>query len=96
MPICRYCSPFSLQDTYASQILTQGVSLQEFVETMEHTIIPCATAVCPQCGKVSLLSAGNTPSVVNTIVMWKHLRRWIDDSSQLGNEPGEAPCAEQQ
>lgn len=96
MPICRHCTPFALGDTYASQILTQGVPLLQFVETMELRIIPCATAVCPQCGKVTVLSGGTTPSVVNTIVMWKHLRPWIDDSSQPGYEPGEAPRAEQQ
>ena len=94
---CRHCNPFPLKDTYASILVGNGEArLLDTLDSLEQRLIPCVTAVCPQCGKVTVLSGGTTPSVVNTIVMWKHLRPWIDDSSQPGYEPGEAPRAEEQ
>jgi hypothetical protein len=94
MPICRHCVPFTLADTYASRLLTHGTPLGEFVDNLEHRIIPCATALCPECGNVTIISKGTTPSVINTIVMWHHLRRWIDESSEFCDKPGETPSAE--
>ena len=77
MPLCRHCHPFELKDSYASRVLAPE-SLQALVESLEERIIPCATAVCPACDRVTILSEGDERSVVQTLVTWKLLARWVD------------------
>ena len=77
-PKCRHCHPFAMVETYASRLMTDGKTLVDMVATLEERIIPCATAMCPKCEHVSILSAGDVGSVVNTIIMWKRLAQWID------------------
>ena len=76
---CRHCASFSFEDrvTYAS-VLVAGSSLLATVESLEQRIIPCVTAVCPECDQVSLISDGSTESVICSIFMWQRLREWID------------------
>ena len=76
---CRHCAGFSLDDrrTYAS-VLVAGNVLQTMVESLEQRIIPCVTAVCPECDQVSLISDGSTESMICSIFMWQRLREWID------------------
>jgi hypothetical protein len=76
---CRHCAKFSLVDsrTYAS-VLVAGNALLATVESLEKRIIPCVTAVCPDCDRVSLISDGSTESMICSIFMWQRLREWID------------------
>ena len=52
--------------------------MRMMVESIEERIIPCVTAVCPECDRVSLISDGSTESMLCTIFMWRSLREWID------------------
>ena len=83
MSQCRHCHPFEMGATYASWLLMDGQQLKDVVESLESRIIPCTTAMCPQCNQVSILSAGNAASVVRTVFMWKRLATWIDDADAL-------------
>jgi hypothetical protein len=76
---CRHCAGFSLAEkkTYAS-VLVAGDVLLETVELLERRIIPCVTAVCPNCDRVSLISDGSVDSMLCSIFMWQRLREWID------------------
>lgn len=76
---CRHCASFSFDDrvTYAS-VLVAGNSLLATVQSLEQRIIPCVTAVCPECDQVSLISDGSTESMICSIFMWQRLREWID------------------
>jgi hypothetical protein len=76
---CRHCAGFSLDDrtTYAS-VLVAGNDLCNTVESLEERIVPCVTAVCPECDRVSLISDGSTESMLCSIYMWQSLREWID------------------
>jgi hypothetical protein len=77
---CRHCSGFSLdshQNTYAS-VLVAGTVFRRTVESLEERIVPCVTAVCPACDRVSLISDGSTESMLCSIFMWQRLREWID------------------
>lgn len=76
---CRHCAGFSLDDrsTYAS-VLVAGNVFRSTVESLEERIVPCVTAVCPDCDRVSLISDGSTESMLCSIFMWQRLREWID------------------
>ncbi len=63
--------------TYAS-VLVAGNALLATVESLERRIIPCVTAVCPNCDRVSLISDGSTESMICSIFMWQRLKEWID------------------
>jgi hypothetical protein len=68
------------------------------VEALEERIIPCVTAVCPECDRVSLISDGSTESMLGSIYMWQRLREWIDTRYEVGavvvvgEEGGGAPA----
>jgi hypothetical protein len=59
-------------------VLVAGAALRETVESIEERIIPCVTAVCPECDRVSIISDGSTESILCSIFMWQRLREWID------------------
>ena len=47
---CRHCNPFPLKDTYASILVANGEAhLLNTLDSLEQRLIPCVTAVCPQC-----------------------------------------------
>ena len=89
---CRHCAGFSLDDriTYSS-VLVAGSVLRRTIESIEERIIPCVTAVCPTCDRVSLISDGSTESMLCSIFMWQRLREWIDTAYEGG---GAAAVAE--
>ena len=89
---CRHCAGFSLEDriTYSS-VLVAGSALKRTVESIEERIIPCVTAVCPNCDRVSLISDGSTESMLCSIFMWQRLGKWIDTGY---NEGGGGSSAE--
>jgi hypothetical protein len=75
---CRHCAKFiECEETYASALVGDG-KLMGTIESMETRIIPCITAVCPRCGRVSILSDGTTESCVRTVAMWRRLAEWLD------------------
>lgn len=79
--LCRHCASLSLEDrprTYACALVAGGSTLLEAVESLEERIVPCVTAVCPKCDRVSLVSDGSTESMLCSIYMWQRLREWID------------------
>ena len=78
--VCRHCHPLSLNSkSYASVLVTGGTdSLSTTLTDLESRIIPCVSAVCPECEKISILSDGSTESVLCTVFMWQRMRQWID------------------
>jgi hypothetical protein len=58
--------------------------MRTMVESLEERIIPCVTAVCPDCDRVSLISDGSTESMLCSIYMWQRLREWIDTRYEVG------------
>ena len=93
---CRHCAGFSLDDriTYSS-VLVAGMMLRRTIESIEERIIPCVTAVCPTCDRVSLISDGSTESMLCSIFMWQRLREWIDTAYDRGaSNPPAAVAAE--
>ncbi len=76
---CRHCAGFSLDGTATySSVLVAGSVLRTAVESIEKRIIPCVTAVCPDCDRVSIISDGSTESMLCSIFLWQRLREWID------------------
>jgi hypothetical protein len=91
---CRHCAGFSLEDriTYSS-VLVAGSALKRMVESIEERIIPCVTAVCPNCDRVSLISDGSTESMLCSIFMWQRLGKWIDTGYSEGSNSSAAVVA---
>ena len=78
---CRHCAGLSLEEctTYSTILITgSDHTMKTMVESLEERIIPCVTAVCPACNRVSLISDGSTESMLCSIYMWQRLREWID------------------
>ena len=44
------------------------------VEQVESGIVPNVTAVCPQCGKISMIG-----ELCGTLRLWQVLRPWLGD-----------------
>jgi hypothetical protein len=64
-------------ESYASTLVGNG-NLLNTIQSVEARIIPCVTAVCPDCGRVSLLSNGTLQSCVRTVAMWRRMAEWLD------------------
>lgn len=76
---CRHCADIAPDETsYASVLVGNGDPMRSVVESIEARIIPCVTAVCPKCGRVSLLSNGTPASCVRTVAMWRRMASWVD------------------
>ena len=76
--VCRHCAKTIFNDkTYAS-VLVATSTLMADISSLETRVIPCVTAVCPTCDRVSVISDGTTESVLCTIFMWRQLKPWID------------------
>jgi hypothetical protein len=76
---CRHCCRLVPDESsYAAVLVGNGERLGRVIESMETRIIPCITAVCPKCGRVSILSSGTTSSCVRTVATWRRLAEWID------------------
>jgi hypothetical protein len=72
---CRHCTGISFdRGSYASVL----VGLQRAIVEAEARVIPCVTAVCPGCNRVSLISDGTLESGVRTVAMWRRLAEWVD------------------
>ena len=80
MSVCHHCASSSFNpSSYASVLVTGGIDgLPKLIRDLESRIVPCVSAVCPKCQKVSVLSDGSTESVLGTIFMWQKTREWID------------------
>jgi hypothetical protein len=90
MPQCRHCNPFPITDTYASVLIASGTSrLPLFLDRIEERIIPCTTAVCPACNRITTLSSGSVESLLRTLVMWRRLKEWIDEAGEIKSTDGE-------
>ena len=82
MTVCRHCSKLSFDDkSYASVLVVGSIEgLEKTIEDLESRIMPCVSALCPRCEKISVLSNGTTESLLCTVFMWQRLREWIDTS----------------
>jgi hypothetical protein len=78
--LCRHCASLQFdQASYASVLVTGGTDgVQTVVADLESRIVPCITAVCPKCERVSILSDGTLESLLCTMYTWQRLRNWID------------------
>ena len=82
--VCRHCSPPTLNGgSYAAVLVTSSAEgLPAMLGDLESRIIPCVSAVCPVCERISILSDGSTESVLCTVYMWQRMRQWIDTAGQ--------------
>lgn len=79
--ICRHCASLRFDSTSYASVLVAGGSdgrMPSLVEDLESRIVPCITAVCPKCERVSVLSDGTLESLLCTVYTWQRLREWID------------------
>jgi hypothetical protein len=72
--------------TYSSILITGTDTMKTTVESLEERIIPCVTAVCPACNRVSLISDGSIESMLCSIYMWQRLQEWIDTKYAASEE----------
>ena len=81
--VCRHCSNVHFDaQTYAAVLVTGGdEGLRRTLEDVESRIVPCVTAICPRCERVSILSDGTTRSMLGTLRTWTLFREWIDVGS---------------
>jgi hypothetical protein len=76
---CRHCENIPLCDeSYASVLVGDTGCFLRTAQLIEKRIIPCVTAVCPDCNRVSLLSSGTMESCVRTVAMWRRVAEWVD------------------
>ena len=82
--ICRHCASLSSNSkSYASVLVTgDNESLDRTLANLESRILPCVSAVCPKCEKISVLSNGTTESLLCTVYMWQRLQEWIDTAHE--------------
>ena len=86
---CRHCHPVQLDDTYASVLIANGQQrLGTVLQNIEERIIPCTTAVCPNCDNISVLSNGSVDSLLRTVAMWRRLKEWIDEAGEIKDDDG--------
>jgi hypothetical protein len=76
---CRHCVGLSVKDESYASVLVGNGSLQRTIAEIETRVIPCVTAICPECGRVSLISDGTLESGVRTVAMWRRLAEWVDN-----------------
>ena len=75
---CRHCAGIDPDETSYASVLVGNGGMRVMVESIEARIIPCVTAVCSECGRVSLLSNGTPASCVRTVAMWRRMAEWLD------------------
>ena len=78
--LCRHCASLAFDRvSYSSVLVTGGTDgVQTTIADLEARIVPCITAVCPVCERVSVLSDGSLESLLCTVYMWQRLRDWRD------------------
>ena len=87
---CRHCRPVPFARTYASVLVLgekgadsalQGApaSIRSAIEKVEaEGIVPCLTAVCPECGQVTaLMVEGCCDPHVHVLGVWRRLGPWL-------------------
>ena len=77
--VCRHCSKAEFATSYASVLLLDGSdNVTKTVSELESRQIPCVSAVCPNCERISVLSDGGIDSLLRTVYLWTKMREWID------------------
>jgi len=77
--VCRHCSKAEFATSYASVLLLDGSdNVMKTVSELESRQIPCVSAVCPNCERISVLSDGGIDSLLRTVYLWTKMREWID------------------
>ena len=76
---CRHCHPKPFERSYASVILLGQQDLRASVDELESKgIMPCLTAICPECSKLSVIyNADDIAPFVHTIALWKRLGPYL-------------------
>lgn len=76
---CRHCKGFSFASpSYASVLTFDGQSPSTILPSLESRCIPCVSAICPVCDRISIITDGSMESFVRTVHLWKHFGEWID------------------
>lgn len=75
---CRHCDPLDFRRSYASVALLGRRDLREAVENVEaRGIVPCITAVCPRCGKLSLIVHDARAPYVHALAVWDRVGGYL-------------------
>lgn len=78
MSVCRHCNRLAFDGPSYASTLVAGEAMPKLLADLESRIIPCVTAVCPRCERISVLSDGSQEAALETIFMWQRLKEWID------------------
>ena len=79
MVVCRHCTKAQFKSSYASVLVLDGHdNVMKTVTELESRQIPCVSAICPKCERISVLSDGSIDSLLRTVYMWTKTREWID------------------
>ena len=71
---CRHCSV--IRNTYASVVVCDGSNTVHYMERIEELgIIPCVTAVCGACNKISVIAYDG--SCAHALGTWKQYGKFI-------------------
>lgn len=75
---CRHCHPQPFTESYASVALLGTESLEHAVERLEgRGIVPCLTAVCGACNKLSAILYDVEEPYLHTLVLYEHLGHYL-------------------
>lgn len=88
MASCRHCVSASFEPSYASVALLGTRDLRDSVELLESRgIVPCVSAVCGKCGRLSVLVRGDERApFVHSLAMWERLgRHLVQDFAAVTN-----------
>jgi hypothetical protein len=79
---CRHCSSCAARATYASVIVCGSNDVHQTIEFVENKgIVPCVTAICGGCGRVSLiLHEGSKDPFAHSLAMWERYGKFIATS----------------
>ena len=74
---CRHCTQTPLSATYSSTVfLGHSHSLDDDVRAVESLgIIPCVTAVCGSCGRLSLIAQDG--SVLHSLGLYRSFGKFL-------------------
>lgn len=79
---CRHCtrSPAEMEEPSAASVLILGEkSILSAVEELEaEGVLPCLTAVCPNCQRISILTEEGHGACAHVLGLWARMRPFLE------------------
>ncbi len=75
---CRHCQPRPFTKSYASVALLGQESLEHAITDLENRgIVPCVTAICGKCNKLSTIMYDVEEPHLHSLVIYKILGKYL-------------------